>query len=271
MSKIKINNTDNALSTMKKNKSSITTNSKCEELKSEESKSLKNKENKPIDIIDYEKIDIDTITGIKKKYPNEFIKFCSQNNLKPPKITSNNGKALSAMLYNPYKYWTRETCDEFVKKFNIETADSIQLFNKHSQWGISTNSGIEKGKLYICYPYSLSNKHKMRKDFKFNGSEDEKNNEIEKIKSTIKNDYIDVPYEKWQLGHKNPGSIDNTNNNLILQPPIQSKYRDDYLFFDTLTKMPLPDKLDKLLKSKEIKLTNEQIKKYKEVLSKYET
>lgn len=90
------------------------------------------------------------------------------------------------MLYNPYKYWDRDACDEFVKKFNIDTADSIQLFNKHSQWGISTNSGIEKGKLYIIYPYSLSNKHKMRKNFKYNGNENDKNIEIEKIKSTIK-------------------------------------------------------------------------------------
>jgi hypothetical protein len=34
--------------------------------------------------------------------------------------------------------------------------------------------------------------------------------------------------------------------------------------------MPLPLKLDKLLKSKEIKLTNEQIQNYKNVLVKYE-
>lgn len=218
---------------------------------------------------EYQRISIDSIKEIEKKYPDEFIKFCELNKLKPPTNNSGNGKALTVMLYNPYKYWDRESCDEFVKKFNIETVDSIQLFNKHSQWGISTNSGIEKGKLYIIYPYSLSNKHKMRKNFKYKGNKNDKNIEIEKIKSTIKNDYIDIPNEKWQLGHKNPGSNDNTNNNLILQPPIQSKYRDDYLFFDTLTKMPLPDKLDKLLKSKEIELTKEQIQNYKIVLEKY--
>jgi hypothetical protein len=226
--------------------------------------------NNNIKQVEYQRINIDSIEEIQNNYPEEFIKFYQLNYLKPPKNNSGNGKALTAMLYNPYKYWDRETCDEFVKKFNINTADSIQLFNKHSQWGILTNSGIEKGKLYIIYPYSLSNKHKMRKNFKYNGNENDKNIEIEKIKSTIKNDYIDILNEKWQLGHKNPGSIDNTNNNLILQPPIQSKYRDDYLFFDTLTKMPLPHKLDKLLKSKEIKLTNEQIQNYKNVLAKYE-
>jgi hypothetical protein len=217
----------------------------------------------------YEKIDINSIKKINEKYPNEFLEFCNKNNIIPPKITSNNGKALSAMLDNPYKYWNRESCDDFVKKFNIKTADSIQLFNKHSQWGIGTNSGIEKGKLYIIYPYKLSSKHKMRKNFKYDGDENAKNTEINKIKSTIQTDYINIPNDKWQLGHKNPSSLDNSNNNLILQPPIQSKYRDDYLFFDTLTKMPLPNKLNNLLKSGEILLTNEQIENYINVLLQY--
>jgi len=173
------------------------------------------------------------------------------------------------MLFNPYKYWNRKTCDDFVNKFNIITADSIQLFNKHSQWGILTNSGFKKGKLYIIYPYQLSNKHKMRKNFKFNENKTELNLEINKIKSTIQNDYINIDNDKWQLGHKNPGSIDNSKNNLILQPPIQSKYKDDYLFFDSLTKMPLPNKLNKLLKLNEIELTKEQIINYIKILEKY--
>jgi hypothetical protein len=109
----------------------------------------------------------------------------------------------------------------------------------------------------------------MRKNFKYNGNENDKNTEIDKIKSTIRNDYIDIPNKDWHLGHKNPGLIDNSNNNLILQPPIQSKYRDDYLFFDSLTKMPLPNKLDKLLKSKEIILSKEQIENYIKILMKY--
>ena len=102
----------------------------------------------------------------------------------------------------------------------------------------------------------------MRKDFKFDGTEAEKNAEIDRIKSTIAADYIDPPYEKWQLGHKNPGSTDNSGTNLVLQPPIQGKYRDDYLFFDTLTKMPLPAKLAKLLENGEVELTQEQIRDY---------
>ena len=66
-----------------------------------------------------------------------------------------------------------------------------------------------------------------------------------------------------------PCLFHNSEENLILQPPIQGKYRDDYLFFDTLTKMPLPNKLDMLLKSKELELTDEQICGYIQVLNKY--
>lgn len=211
------------------------------------------------------KVNVNEIVEIKD-YPEEFNKFCTDHDLKPPKISTSNGKALSAMLQSPDMYWDRDACDEFVKKFRIETKDSIQLFNKHEQWGIKTSD--ERGKNYIVYPYAVTNKHKMRKNFKFDGTEEQKNAEIEKIKSTIKHDYIDVSNDKWQLGHKNPGSIDNTNANLILQPPIQAKYRDDYLFFDTLTKMPLPEKLKKMLDAKEVELTKEQIAAYLELFSK---
>lgn len=209
-----------------------------------------------------QKIDINTITAIPEKYPTEFVEFCTQNSLVPPKISSNNGRALSAMLLYPNQYWDREACDAFVTKFGIQTRDSIQLFNKHAQWGIATNSGKERGRLYIEYPYRLSNKHKMRKGFKFDGTEEEKRAEIDRIKSTIQADYIDPPYEAWQLGHKNPGSTDSSTQNLVLQPPIQGKYRDDYLFFDTLTKMPLPAKLRKMLDAGEVELTDEQVASY---------
>lgn len=225
------------------------------------------KSNKDTELVlqpcDYELIDINLIDELPNEYPNEFNDFCIQNGLKPPNINTGNGKALSVMLKNKYCYWNRDACDKFVNKFKIITKDSIQLFNKHSQWGIQTNSGKERGKLYIVYPYTLSNKHKMRKNFKFDGTDEEKNNEIDKIKSTIKTDYIDVPNEQWQLGHKNPGSIDNSSDNLVLQPPIQGKYRDNYVFIDTLTKFPLAHKLESMLENNEIELTKDQINAYK--------
>ena len=137
----------------------------------------------------YELINIDDITEIPSEYPDEFKEFCLTNGLKPPKINTGNGKALAVMLKYPTCYWERETCDAFVKKFNIVTGDSIQLWNKHNQWGIQTSSGKEKGKYYIVYPYCLSNKHKMRKDFKYDGSEEEKNSEIDKINTDNQNKF----------------------------------------------------------------------------------
>lgn len=217
---------------------------------------------------DYELINLDLITELPNEYPNVFNEFCSINNLKPPNITTGNGKALSVMLKYKFCYWNRDVCDKFVEKFDIATKDSIQLFNKHNQWGIQTNSGTERGKLYIVYPYCLSNKHKMRKNFKFDGTETEKHNEIDKIKSTIQTDYIDVPNSLWQLGHKNPGSTDNTKDNLVLQPPIQGKYRDNYIFIDTLTKFPMPNKLEIMIEKNEIDFTTEQIISYKEIFDK---
>ena len=215
---------------------------------------------------DYELIDLDLITELPKEYPKEFNDFCSINNLKPPNITTGNGSALCVMLKYKFCYWNRDVCDKFVEKFNIPTKDSIQLFNKHNQWGIQTNSGTTRGKHYIVYPYCLSNKHKMRKNFKFDGTEEEKHREIDKIKSTIQTDYLKPPNSKWQLGHKNPGSTDNKKNNLVLQPPIQGKYRDNYIFIDTLTKFPMPKKLESMIENKEIELTREQMEQYISIL-----
>jgi hypothetical protein len=52
---------------------------------------------------------------------------------------------------------------------------------------------------------------------------------------------------------------------MVLQPPIQGKYRDNYIFIDTLTKIPTPDKLSKMIEKKEIEFTTDQIVKYKEI------
>ena len=213
---------------------------------------------------DENRIDIKSIKEIPK-YPKEFLDFCEKNEVKVPKFDSKRGNALSTMVNNKNKYWIREDCRNFVSKFSIETNDSIQLFNKFEQIGLKTCQ--EVGKNFIIYPYELSNKHKMRKNFKFNGSNEEKNKEINRIKNTIETDYVKVENDKWQLGHKNPGSTDNSSENLVLQPPIQAKYRDSYIFIDTLTKFPTPKKLLDLLKSKSFSITEQQFLEYRKIFN----
>ena len=87
----------------------------------------------------------------------------------------------------------------------------------------------------------------------------------------MKTDYIDVPNSAWQLGHKNPDLIDTSNENLVLQPPIQSKYRNNYIFIDTITKFPMPNKFRQMLEKKELVLTLEQIIQYKQILDNLST
>ena len=202
------------------------------------------------------------------KYPDSFIEFADGNNLKYPKLNTGNGQALCAMLLTPGKHWSRHECDEFVKKFNITTRDSIQLFNKHEQWGIKTSS--ERGKNYIVEPFTLSNKHKMRKNFTYDGTDEKENAEIEKIKSTIKADYVDIANSEWQLGHKNPNSTDNAMSNLVLQPPIQAKYRDKYIFLDTLTKIPTPKTFQEMNDANQLPYTKEQLINLRDYLNSLE-
>jgi hypothetical protein len=217
----------------------------------------------------YELIDIDSIDHLPSEYPEDFKLFCSENEIKLPKIGTLKGIAFALMATYRCRYWNRATCNNLANKFKMKSDDIIQAFNKVNQHGIKSQSDLHvKGKSYMVYPYELSNKHKMRKNFKFDGTEEEKNIEIDKIKSTIKSDYIDVDNSQWQLGHKNPASTDNSNENLVLQPPIQGKYRDNYIFIDTLTKIPVPKKLETMIEKKEIEFTKEQITEYKLIFDK---
>ncbi len=201
-------------------------------------------------------------------YPEEFKEYCKKHYLKPPRIKSLKGKAACAMLLTPNKYWDRDSATALFKKINMRTKDSIQHFNKNSQWGIGTST--TKGKYYISYPYQLSHKNKMRKNFKFDGTNEEKNDAIDKIKEEILCDYVNIPNKKWQLGHKNPDSHDNTSKNLILQPPIQGRYRDNYIFIDTLTKIPTPKKIISMYEQNKCPYNKQQLTALKDWLNSIE-
>jgi hypothetical protein len=192
--------------------------------------------------------------------------FCKENNLKSPSLSSKRGKALAVMLNHPQHYWTLEECNEFCRRFQIHSKDTIQLFNKHEQWGLAQSK--ERGKYYIPVPYTKSIKPEMRRNFHFHGTWDERMCAIDTIKQRIKEDYMDIPNEKWQLGHKNPGSCDNSSNNMVLQPPIQARYRDGYIFLDSLTKVPTPKKWQDMIKRGDSPYTHDQLYEFYQYLSK---
>ena len=212
------------------------------------------------------RIDLTIVTNETiSTFPQDFREFAEKNGLsKALKTTSSNGKALAALVNTREYYWTPPDCEEFCKKFNIKSRDSIQLFNKKPQDGFEMIG--KRGRYAIKYPYEVSNKKAMRLNFVYDGSEQQKNEEINNIKQHIKSNYIDISNNEWQLGHKNPDTTDSTNKNLVLQPPIQAKYRDDYIFIDTLTKIPTPKKLKKLIDQGESPYTKEQLRYLRDIL-----
>jgi len=56
-------------------------------------------------------------------------------------------------------------------------------------------------------------------------------------------------------------------SNLVLQPPIQAKYRDKYTFLDTLTKIPTPKTFREMNESKQLPYTNEDLMNLRDYLN----
>ena len=212
------------------------------------------------------RIDLDfVIQDDIESYPDSLIEFSRTNDIKLPGLDTGNGKALAAMTHHPNLYWITDDCNNFCKKFNIKSTNPLQFFNKKAQIGLK--SCETRGRNYVLYPYQLSKKKAMRAGFVWNGTEEQKNIEIENIKAHIQGNYCDVPNKDWQLGHKNPDSGDNSSSNLVLQPPIQAKYRDNYVFLNTLTKMPTPKKFEKLYNAGKSPYTKEQLIQFRDIFN----
>ena len=211
---------------------------------------------------------INILTDLPPLLPNDYDEetrdFIYKHKLTPPAPTTGNGKAFIAMCLVPNKYFNRETSTQFCQRYGIQTRDSIQLFNKHSQWGPMTSSS--RGKYYVDFPLMLSPKVKMRSGFNWDGTEKQKVEAIESIQSDIKLEYIDIPPTQWQLGQKNPEG-DNTSKNLVLQPPSHAKYQDQYIFIDTITRIPTPETLARLIQEGRNPYTPKQMERLRTLLN----
>ena len=214
------------------------------------------------------------LNNINKRYDNlppKFTQECTKNNIYkyPTKKDSTSFQCLALLLYHPNCFVTREILNEFFIKIGIKTSDSIQAINKTEQWGFSvdkTGNGKNR-KYYITEPYKFNLiKVKARKCNKL--KEDGRDFIIDNVKKQLKTEILDVENDKWQQGHCNPDLPDK----IIWQPPIQARYRDDYIFYEQqnpLNRFPLPNKLCKMLKNKDISLTDKQVDDYISTLTNY--
>lgn len=184
-----------------------------------------------------ERIDVNNYTVAFDKYSDDFQQFVKEYKLKPPTISraSGQGIALLTCQENRGKYALREDLEAFFRNIGMETKDAIQTVNKCEQWGLKRAS--IKGKYAIPYPFVYYPVNLMKRaNTLICGNRDEI---INATKEFIKVNYLEVPNHLWQVGHINPHSEDNSEANLIYQPPIQGKYRDKYKFDKLgLTKYP---------------------------------
>jgi hypothetical protein len=165
-----------------------------------------------------------------ESYSDVFMEFCNKFNIKMPKINSLRGQSIAMLtnVNNLNKGINRETLEVYFKSINYKSSDAIQTINKSDQWGLHWEK--KDGYYYIPFPFQYVSLHvNKRKISKIGGNKDEK---INNIKDFIKINYIDVPNELWQAGHKDPNKEDSDEDNLVYQPPIQGKYRDRFKYDD---------------------------------------
>ena len=214
------------------------------------------------------KMELVLISNIEKykkpfeKYPEDLLTFVTKNDIKLPSITSSRGQALALMAHPEIRgkqYLTRNETDIFFKNIGVETSDSIQGFNKAT--GLKRID--KKGAYCLEYPFVCDKTDiNKRKGVCIDGDKDEA---INAVKDWWNKNLINVPNDKWQIGHLDP-TIEDTTDNLAWQPPIQGKYRNSFKWDSNFHKMwptstELIPKFDKYYTEKEQKALYEALKK----------
>lgn len=179
-------------------------------------------------------IAIENYTKMFEAYPEELKEFANENEIELPTITGKRGQALALMAQQEIRgqfYVDRKTAELFFKNINMYSADVIQAFNKST--GIKRMDA--KGKYCLKYPFEADKVDiDKRKDANISG---DRNLYINAVKEWHRENVIDVPNEKWQVGHLDPTIGDASEKNLAYQPPIQGKYRDRFKFCKSFIKM----------------------------------
>ena len=208
-------------------------------------------------------LSIDAYTTKFDAYPADLVAFAAENGVKLPAVSSLRGQAL-ALLSQPDVRGTKHIgpaeAVAFFKAIGMETRDAIQPFNKAT--GIK-RMDLKKGLYCIAYPYMCDKTDiDKRKGAAISGDRDAA---IDSIKDWWRTNLVDVPNDKWQVGHLDPTIPDASEKNLAFQPPIQGKYRDrfkwDPLFFKMWpTGAELAPKLDTYYTEAEQRMLYEALK-----------
>lgn len=170
------------------------------------------------------------------EYDPELNEWFREHDVRTPRLTTIKGQILALVTdkKNENTLFDRDMMDGFLNKIGMKSKDVIQAVNKTDQWGLvhRTKDFKQTTYYYIPRPFEYTNIHiKKRQTFGEGLSSEEKNEKINKTKGWIKKYYLDVPNEKWELGHVDPNGS-NSNKNLVMQPPIQKAYRDRFKFDD---------------------------------------
>jgi len=212
-------------------------------------------------------INIDLYTKKFDSYPQDLVEFAQKNKIRLPKLKCKKGQAL-ALLSQPevraQKHLGRDEATRFFQNIGMKTPDSIQLFNKATGFKMLKTESIQKLAYYcLQYPFeSDTTDLDKRKGASISG---DKNTSINATKEWFKKNVIDVPNEKWQIGHLDPTIADASEKNLAWQPPIQGKYRDRFKFDAQFLKMwptakELVPKMNKYYTENEQKMMYEALK-----------
>jgi hypothetical protein len=166
-----------------------------------------------------------------EEFDGLFVEWTKENNIKLPTLTSFKGQVIALMtdpLFENFIF-DRKALDAFLAKLGTRSKDVIQIPNKTDQWGL-VHKTYNKQYYHIPRPFQYIGVHiKKRTNFKNVADTETKAAMVAQTKDFLLKYYIDVPDDKWDLGHIDPQGS-NAADNLIMQPPIQRAYRDRFKF-----------------------------------------
>lgn len=115
-----------------------------------------------------------------------------------------------------------------------KSADSIQLVNKVQQGGIVderkkyVTSGRSETVYRIPIPIGFTSAHLSSRTG--SGGSVDKSTQVESTKKYLAENFINIPSEKWQEGHRNPALPLGPQNTVWQPPSINKPYRNRFIF-----------------------------------------